>query len=56
MEKPHKKLDVWQGAMKAAQTVYKLTDKLPKTEKFGLISQMRRSAVSIPCNIASPVK
>ena len=52
MEKPHKKLDVWQEAMKAAQTVYRLTGKLPKTEKFGLISQMRRAAVSIPCNIA----
>ena len=52
MEKPHKKLDVWQGAMKAAQAVYRLTGKLPKTEQFGLISQMRRAAVSIPCNIA----
>jgi len=52
MEKPHKKLDVWQGAMKAAQSVYKLSDKLPRAERFGLISQMRRAAVSIPCNIA----
>jgi len=52
MEKPHKKLDVWQGAMKAAQIVYNLTKTFPEEERFGLISQMRRAAVSIPSNIA----
>jgi four helix bundle protein len=52
MEKPHKKLNVWQAAMKATQMVYKLTVKFPEEEKFGLVSQMRRAAVSIPCNIA----
>jgi four helix bundle protein len=52
MEKPHKKLDVWQTAMKSTTMVYKLTDKFPEEEKFGLISQMRRAAISIPCNIA----
>ena len=52
MEKPHKKLDAWKGAMKAAQLVYKLTNRFPAEEKFGLVSQMRRAAVSIPCNIA----
>jgi four helix bundle protein len=52
MEKPHKKLDVWQAAMKVAQMVYKITTKFPKDEKFGLVSQMRRAAISIPCNIA----
>ena len=52
MEKPHKKLNVWQEAMKAAQTVYKLTNLFPGEEKLGLVSQMRRAAVSIPCNIA----
>ncbi len=52
MEKPHKKLDVWQGAMKAAQTVYHLTKAFPEEERFGLVSQMRRAAVSIPSNIA----
>ena len=52
MEKPHKKLDVWQAAMKVAQMVYKITTKFPKDEKFGLVSQMRRASVSIPCNIA----
>jgi four helix bundle protein len=52
MDKPHKKLDVWQAAMIAAQMVYKLTAAFPKEEKFGLVSQMRRAVVSIVCNIA----
>jgi four helix bundle protein len=51
-EKPHKKLDVWQAAMKTAQMVYVLTDTFPAEEKFGLVSQMRRAVVSIPSNIA----
>ena len=52
MDKPHKKLDVWQAAMKSTTTIYKLTERLPGEEKFGLVSQMRRAAISIPCNIA----
>jgi four helix bundle protein len=52
MEKPHKKLDVWQAAMKATKVIYELTKPFPEEEKFGLVSQMRRAAVSIPCNIA----
>ena len=52
MEKPHKKLDVWQVAMAVAKTVYDLTRHFPEEEKYGLVSQMRRAAVSIPCNIA----
>lgn len=52
MDKPHKKLDVWQAAMKATEMVYKLIARFPEEEKFGLVSQMRRAAVSIPCNIA----
>jgi len=52
MEKPHKKLDVSQEAMKLAQTIYEMTNKFPGEEKFGLVSQMRRAVVSIPCNIA----
>lgn len=52
MEKPHKKLDAWKCAMKVAQLVYELTGQFPAQEKFGLVSQMRRAAVSIPCNIA----
>jgi four helix bundle protein len=52
MEKPHKKLNVWQVAMKVAQMVYKLTNAFPADERFGLVSQMRRAAISIPSNIA----
>jgi len=52
LEKPHKKLDVWQTAMKAATMIYKLTDRFPEEEKFGLVTQMRRAGVSIPCNIS----
>ncbi len=52
MEKPHKKLNVWQVAMKVAQMVYKLTSAFPADERFGLVSQMRRAAISIPSNIA----
>ena len=52
MEKPHKKLKAWQVAMEIVQDVYKFTQQLPGEEKYGLVSQMRRSAISIPSNIA----
>ena len=52
MEKPHKKLDVWQAAMRVAQMVYRLTNTFPSEERFGLVPQMRRAVVSIPSNIA----
>lgn len=50
--KSYKDLKVWQAAITLATEVYKLTHQLPKNEQFGLISQMRRAAVSIPANIA----
>jgi len=52
MEKPHKKLDVWKMSMELVKRIYKMTDSFPKHEGFGLTSQIRRSAVSIPSNIA----
>jgi four helix bundle protein len=52
MEKPHKKLDVWQAAMQLATEVYELTAIFPVEERYGLVAQMRRAAVSIPSNIA----
>ncbi|MEW6201026.1 MAG: four helix bundle protein [bacterium] len=52
MIKAHKKLKVWQEAMKLVKLVYQITEKLPKEEKFGLVIQMRKCAVSIPSNIA----
>ncbi len=47
-----KELRVWQEAMELTKTVYKATALFPKEEKFGLISQINRAAVSIPSNIA----
>lgn len=49
-------LEVWQKSHAAVLEVYKLTRRLPKEELFGLVSQMRRSAVSVPANIAEGFK
>src|SRR3990167_8883985 len=46
------KLHVWQKAHKLTIKIYMLTNKLPKSEQFGLISQLRRAAVSVESNIA----
>jgi four helix bundle protein len=45
-------LVAWQKAMTLAESVYKTTQQLPREERYGLVSQMRRAAVSIPSNIA----
>jgi four helix bundle protein len=45
-------LRVWQDAMDLAEDVYRATFEFPKHELYGLVSQMRRSAVSVPSNIA----
>ena len=50
--KHYKDLQIWQKGILLAQAVYKLTEKFPAEERYGLIAQMRRSAVSIPSNIA----
>ena len=50
--KDYKDLIVWQKAMELAREIYKLARKLPKEEMYGLSNQIRRSAVSIPSNIA----
>ena len=52
MDKPHKKLIAWQLAMDIAVDIYKTSENFPSDEKFGLTSQMRRSAVSVPSNVA----
>ena len=52
MEKPHKNLRAWQLGMEITVKIYLLTESFPSDEKFGLVSQMRRSAGSIPSNIA----
>ena len=48
----HKDLDLWKAAMKMAKKTYLTTADFPKEEIYGLTSQMRRAAVSIPSNIA----
>lgn len=48
----YKDLIVWQRAMELVKAIYKLTENFPKSEIYGLTSQMRRAAVSIPSNIA----
>ncbi|MBU1089427.1 four helix bundle protein [Patescibacteria group bacterium] len=52
MKSNFQKLLVWQKAMIFVVEIYKLTEKFPASEKFGLVSQMQRAAVSIPSNIA----
>jgi four helix bundle protein len=47
-----KKLKVWQRSHQLVLDIYKSTEKFPKIELYGLTSQIRRSAVSIPSNIA----
>lgn len=49
---PHKNLDAWKVSMKLVEIIYKLTSGFPSVEKFGLCSQMRRAAISVPSNIA----
>ena len=50
--KKYTELNVWIEARKLVNMIYDLTKTFPKEEQFGLISQMRRCAVSIPSNIA----
>lgn len=50
--KAHKDLDVWKCSREFVSTVYAITKEFPKDELYGLTSQIRRSAVSIPSNIA----
>src|ERR1700752_1440485 len=47
-----KELNIWKDAMQVAKDIFVLTKKFPPDEKFGLISQINRSVVSIPSNIA----
>ena len=47
----YKKLKVWEDAHKFTIDIYRITKKFPKNEQYGLTSQIRRSASSIPTNI-----
>src|SRR5713226_3232418 len=48
----YRDLIVWQKAVELAISIYRLTRMFPKTEMYGLASQMQRAAVSVPSNIA----
>lgn len=47
-----KELQIWQSGIEITKAVYKVAEKLPNEERFGIRSQMTRAAVSIPSNIA----
>ena len=51
-ERPHHKRRVWQSAKSLAIEMYRVTESLPADERFGLTSQLRRAAISVPSNIA----
>ena len=48
----HKDLNVWKDSIELVKNIYLITSKFPKNEVYGLTSQIRRSAVSIPSNLA----
>ncbi|HEX6982310.1 MAG TPA: four helix bundle protein [Balneolaceae bacterium] len=48
----HKKLNVWKLAIELTVNIYRITGKFPKSEVYGLASQLQRAAVSVPSNIA----
>jgi four helix bundle protein len=50
--KSYRELEVWKRSRVLVKNIYKFTARLPKDEKFGLISQMRSAAISIPGNMA----
>ncbi|HEV8261273.1 MAG TPA: four helix bundle protein [Burkholderiales bacterium] len=52
MKRNHRSLKAWQKAIELVERVYGETREFPKEELFGLTSQMRRAAVSVPANIA----
>ena len=52
MDKPHKKLDLWNAAMELAVAAYKITELFPKEERYSLTDQIRRAVSSVPGNVA----
>ena len=48
----YRELHVWKRSLVLVKDVYRITGKLPAAERFGLTAQMRRAAVSVPCNVA----
>ena len=52
MKRAHRDLKAWQQAMSLVESIFTLTAAFPPDERFGLTSQLRRAAVSVPSNIA----
>jgi four helix bundle protein len=52
MSRPHHDLDAWKEAMRMVKMVYQLSQQFPKEEVYGLTSQVRRAAVSVPSNLS----
>jgi len=50
--KNYRDLEIWQEAMDVCKKIYVFTKNFPNEEKYGLVSQLRRAAVSVPSNIA----
>lgn len=50
--KTYRDLDIWKISMELVKSIYTATDKFPHQETYGLVSQMRRAAISIPSNVA----
>jgi len=50
--KPHERLEAWKSAMELVEEIYRVTAVFPAHEQYGLVSQMRRAAVSIRSNVA----
>jgi four helix bundle protein len=51
----YKKLEAWKKSMQLVKEIYVLTRSFPKEELYGLISQIKRASVSVPCNIAEGI-
>ncbi|MCK5052364.1 MAG: four helix bundle protein [Candidatus Cloacimonetes bacterium] len=50
--KTYREIICWQKAIELVKSIYKITNNFPQSEQFGLTSQLRRAAISIPSNIA----
>ena len=50
--RPHENLEAWAKSIDLVIDIYKTTEKFPKEERYGLTSQLRRAAISVPANIA----
>jgi four helix bundle protein len=50
--KTYRDLDIWKAGIRLVENIYKLTERFPEHELYSLVSQMRRSAISIPSNVA----